>query len=128
MKPEELTLDVGTTFAHTGLVAVCVCAVCYWNGSAATAWGWLTGTAIGLVDYLIMFCAVVRNLDKPFHKAFAGMRKSWMARLAVMTAAVLFSIKAGLVMAAVMIAILAIHVITLVDAIWLSCRMRKART
>lgn len=125
MKPEELTLDIGTTFAHTGLVAVVIGVLSCTRGNEQFAWGWLVGTAIGLVDYLIMYRAVVRNLDKSPQKALAAMRKSWMARLAVMTAAALLSIKAGLAMAAVMIAVLAVHAITLLDAIWLAYRRRR---
>ncbi len=125
MKPEAFTLDIGTTFVHTLLVAGGVGAFCYGNGNVQFAWGWLAGTLIGLVDYLIMYRSVARNLDKSPQKALAGMRKSWMARLAVMTAAALLSIKAGLAMAAVMIAVLAVHAITLLDAIWLAYRRRR---
>ena len=126
MKSEYFVLDVRTTVIHICVLAAVVCGLSYWGGRLDAAFGWLVGTGIGFADYLVLYRSVVRNLDKSPHKALAGMRKSWLVRLAVMTAAVLFSIKVGLVMAAVMIAILAVHAITLVDAVWLACRRRKA--
>ena len=126
MKPQEFALSIRMTFTHALLVAGAVSLWCWRLNHSDWLFGWLGGTGAGLIDYLIFYFFVVRNLDKSPRQALISMRKSWMARLAVMTAAVLFMLKSGFFMASVMIAILAIHAITLVDAICLSRRRGRA--
>ena len=126
MKPQEFALSIRMTFTHALLAAGAVSLLCWRLDRSDWLFGWLGGTGAGLIDYLIFYIFVVRNLDKQPHQALISMRKSWIARLAVMTAAVLFMLKSGLFMASVMIAILAIHAITLVDAICLSRRRGRA--
>ena len=126
MKPKEFALSIRMTLAHAVLAAGAVSLLCWRLDRNDWLLGWLGGTSAGLIDYLIFYFFVVRNLDKPPQQALLSMRKSWMSRLAVMTAAVLFMLKGGFFMASVMIAILAVHVITLVDAICLSRRRGKA--
>lgn len=126
MKSREFALNIRMTFTHALLAAGLISLLFYQSARFDWLIGWWTGTGIGLIDYLLFYFFVVRNLDKQPHQALASMRKSWMARLAAMTAAVLFSLKGGLAMAAVMLAVLAIHAITLVDAICLARRQGKA--
>ena len=126
MKSQEFALSIRMTFTHAFLIAGVVSFLCYQSMRFDWLIGWWIGTGIGLIDYLIFYFFVVCNLDKPPRQALLSMRKSWIARLGAMTAAVLIMLKSGFFMASVMIAILGVHAITLVDAICLSRRLGKA--
>ena len=128
MKSESFVLSAWMTVAHVCLLAILVSLLAVRLNAPNMATGWWAGTIIGLIDYLIMYFLIIRNADKPAHKAFAGMRKGWIIRFAFVTISVLLSFKYGFAMAAVMIAILAVHAITLIDAVWLAYRRSKLRT
>ena len=127
MKSESFVLSAWMTVAHVCLLAILVSLLAVRFNAPNMATGWWAGTVIGLIDYLIMYFSIVLNTGNLPQKAIAGMHKGLLARLTVITAAVLASLKYGLYAPGVLIAIFAVHIITLLDAIWLAYRREKAR-
>ena len=128
MKSECFALSVRMTILHVGLLSILVSLLAVWFDAQNAAVSWWFGALIGLTDYLIMYFSIVLNAGNLPQQAIAGMHKGWLARLAVITTAVLISLKCGLNAPSVLIAIFAVHIITLLDAIWLAYCREKART
>lgn len=128
MKSESFVFSAWMTVTHVCLLAILVTFFAVQVLAKQVAVAWWIGTVIGLADYLIMYFTIKLNAGNSPSKAIAGMHKGWLARLAVITVAVLASLKCGLYAPGVLIAIFAVHIITLLDAIWLAHRREKART